>query len=191
MTRRPSSSRCSRRCSPLSAARAQDAVVGDGRGRQRDLPPRSAAPTLLIWDELDARARLNVARQLEEAIPDTKLVVIRGAGHLHNLEWPERFNVGVHEFLPRPPAASDQETSGSPLRGARAKSPWQAAGSAPERPTPRSFKARVESYLRDHGRSTTVQNVAALDSTPNRVCGALGSANVECEDGRYRHANGE
>jgi hypothetical protein len=68
---------------------------------------------------------------------------------------------------------------------------YQAAGSAIERPPPRSFKARVESYLRDHGRSTTVQNVAALDSTPNRVCGALGSANVECEDGRYRLANGE
>jgi hypothetical protein len=54
---------------------------------------------------------------------------------------------------------------------------------------PRNLKAGVESHLRDNGPSTTVQIVAALDSTPNRVCGALGNANVECEDGRYRLAD--
>ena len=68
---------------------------------------------------------------------------------------------------------------------------YQAAVSAIEPPPPRNLKARVESYLRDHGPSTTVQIVAALDSTPSRVCGALGKANVECEDGRYRVADDE
>jgi pimeloyl-ACP methyl ester carboxylesterase len=37
---------------------------------QRDLLPRIAAPTLLIWGELDARSPLHVARQFEQAIPD-------------------------------------------------------------------------------------------------------------------------
>jgi pimeloyl-ACP methyl ester carboxylesterase len=37
---------------------------------QRDLLPRIAAPTLLIWGELDARSPLHVARQSEQAIPD-------------------------------------------------------------------------------------------------------------------------
>lgn len=65
---------------------------------QRDLLPRIAVPTLLIWGELDARSPLSVARQFERAIPDTKLVVIRGAGHVSNLEQPELFNDPVRGF---------------------------------------------------------------------------------------------
>ena len=65
---------------------------------QRDLLPRIAVPTLLIWGELDARSPLTVARQFEEAIPDAKLVVIPGAGHVSNLEQPEPFNDAVREF---------------------------------------------------------------------------------------------
>ena len=65
---------------------------------QRDLLPRIAVPTLLIWGELDARSPLSVARQFEQAIPDTKLVVIPGAGHVSNLEEPELFNDIVREF---------------------------------------------------------------------------------------------
>ena len=65
---------------------------------QRDLLPRIAVPTLLIWGELDARSPLTVARQFEEAIPDAKLVVIPGAGHVSNLEQPELFNDAVREF---------------------------------------------------------------------------------------------
>jgi pimeloyl-ACP methyl ester carboxylesterase len=64
----------------------------------RDLLPRIAAPTLLIWGELDARSPLDVARQFDQAIPDTKLVVIPGAGHVSNLERPEQFNEAVREF---------------------------------------------------------------------------------------------
>ncbi len=65
---------------------------------QRDLLPRIAVPTLLIWGELDARSPLTVARQFEQAIPDAKLVVIPGAGHVSNLEQPEPFNDAVREF---------------------------------------------------------------------------------------------
>jgi pimeloyl-ACP methyl ester carboxylesterase len=65
---------------------------------QRDLLPRIAVPTLLIWGELDARSPLRVARQFEQAIPDTKLVVISDAGHVSNLEQPDQFNDAVREF---------------------------------------------------------------------------------------------
>ena len=65
---------------------------------QRDLLPRIAVPTLLLWGELDVRSPLSVARQLEQLIPDTQLVVIPGAGHVSNLEQPERFNAAVREF---------------------------------------------------------------------------------------------
>jgi pimeloyl-ACP methyl ester carboxylesterase len=65
---------------------------------QRDLLPQIAVPTLLIWGELDARSPLSVAHQFEEAIPDTELVVIPGAGHLSNLENPELVNEAVRKF---------------------------------------------------------------------------------------------
>jgi pimeloyl-ACP methyl ester carboxylesterase len=65
---------------------------------QRDLQPRIAVPTLLIWGELDARSPLDVAQQFEQAIPDTKLVLIPGCGHLSNLERPDEFNQAVRGF---------------------------------------------------------------------------------------------
>ncbi len=65
---------------------------------QRDLLPRITVPTLLIWGEQDVRSPLSVAHQFERAIPDTQLVVIRGAGHVSSLERPEEFNAAVREF---------------------------------------------------------------------------------------------
>jgi pimeloyl-ACP methyl ester carboxylesterase len=65
---------------------------------QRDLLPRIAVPTLLIWGDRDARSPLSIARQFEQAIPASKLVVIPGAGHVSNLERPEPFNDAVREF---------------------------------------------------------------------------------------------
>jgi pimeloyl-ACP methyl ester carboxylesterase len=56
------------------------------------------APTLLLWGEEDSRSPLSVATQLQTLIPDAKLVVIPGAGHLCNVEAPARFNDKVHRF---------------------------------------------------------------------------------------------
>jgi len=63
-----------------------------------DLLPHVAVPTLLLWGDSDARSPMIVARQFEEAIPDTELVVIEGAGHMSNLERPEQVNAAVREF---------------------------------------------------------------------------------------------
>ena len=65
---------------------------------QRDLLPHIAVPTLLIWGELDTRSPLTVARQFAEAIPDAELVVVEGAGHVSNLDQPERVNQAVRRF---------------------------------------------------------------------------------------------
>jgi pimeloyl-ACP methyl ester carboxylesterase len=65
---------------------------------QRDLLPRIAVPTLLVWGELDARSPLTVAHQLEHAIPHAELVVIPGCGHVSNLERPAQFDAAVREF---------------------------------------------------------------------------------------------
>ena len=65
---------------------------------QRDLLPRIAVPTLLIWGELDLRSPLSIARQFEGAIHGAELVVLERAGHMSNLERPEQFNTTVREF---------------------------------------------------------------------------------------------
>jgi pimeloyl-ACP methyl ester carboxylesterase len=65
---------------------------------QRDILPRIAVPTLLIWGELDVRSPLSVAREFEQAIPNAQLVVIPDCGHVSNLEQPGQFNNAVREF---------------------------------------------------------------------------------------------
>ncbi len=65
----------------------------------RDMLPRIAVPTLLLYGDRDVRAPLTVAEQLHAAIPGSKLVVLPGVGHVVNLEAPERFNAEVRRFL--------------------------------------------------------------------------------------------
>ncbi|POX55295.1 alpha/beta hydrolase [Streptomyces sp. Ru71] len=65
---------------------------------QRDLLPTVSVPTLLIWGEQDVRSPLTVAEQFQDAIPDTELIVIPGAGHVSNLERPKEFNQAVRDF---------------------------------------------------------------------------------------------
>ncbi len=73
----------------------------------RGLLPGIAAPTLLIWGDSDVRSPLTVARQFQQAIPDTVLVVIEGAGHMSNMERPEQVNAAVREFChAHPPHAN-------------------------------------------------------------------------------------
>jgi len=76
----------------------RNALLVMAEADQRDLLPRIAVPTLLIWGELDARSPLSVARHFENAVPNAKLVVIPRAGHVSNLEAPELFNAAVRDF---------------------------------------------------------------------------------------------
>lgn len=68
-------------------------------------------PTLLIWGQLDVRSPLTVARQFEEAIPDTTLVVIGGSGHVSNLERPREVNDAVREFCRTRPTGRPMATA--------------------------------------------------------------------------------
>lgn len=74
-----------------------------------DLLPHVAVPTLLLWGDMDARSPLSVARQFEESIPDTRLVVIAGAGHLSILERPDQVNDALRTFCRGHPPHPDKE----------------------------------------------------------------------------------
>jgi pimeloyl-ACP methyl ester carboxylesterase len=64
-----------------------------------DVPPTIDVPTLLIYGDNDERAPMDVARRLHATIPGSRLVVLSGAGHVCNVELPERFNDEVRQFL--------------------------------------------------------------------------------------------
>ncbi len=56
-------------------------------------------PTLLIWGDDDKRATLSSGQMMHDSIRGAQLVVIPGAGHVSNMEQPERFNTEVRKFI--------------------------------------------------------------------------------------------
>jgi len=60
---------------------------------------RIRSPALLIWGEHDADTPLDDARVMERLIPDSGLVVFKGAGHYSYLDQPARFVRIVDVFL--------------------------------------------------------------------------------------------
>ncbi|UPY36528.1 alpha/beta hydrolase [Sediminicoccus sp. KRV36] len=66
--------------------------------RRADLP-RVAQPALLIAGEADATAPPRGMSRMAEAMPDARLVVIPGVGHLLPLEAPEAFHAALLAFL--------------------------------------------------------------------------------------------
>jgi pimeloyl-ACP methyl ester carboxylesterase len=63
-----------------------------------DLLSAIDVPTLLVYGDNDERAPMTVAERLHAAIRGSRLVVLPGAGHVCNVELPERFNDEVREF---------------------------------------------------------------------------------------------
>jgi len=63
-------------------------------------------PTLVITGTEDHVYPPALARDIARRIPGAKLVEIEGAGHMSNLEQPERFNQAVFEFIDRQEKAS-------------------------------------------------------------------------------------
>jgi len=58
-------------------------------------------PTLVIAGEEDQMYPPDTARDMARRIPGAELAMIEGAGHLPNLEQPERFNEILADFLKR------------------------------------------------------------------------------------------
>jgi pimeloyl-ACP methyl ester carboxylesterase len=56
-------------------------------------------PALVIVGEDDALTPVEESRKMAAVIPDARLEIIPGAGHLSNLEQPARFNAVLAQFL--------------------------------------------------------------------------------------------
>jgi len=70
--------------------------------QDRDAPIENIrVPTLVIAGDEDKVYPARIARELAQRIPGARLVMMRGAGHLPNLERPGRFNEILLDFLKR------------------------------------------------------------------------------------------
>ena len=65
----------------------------------RDVLPRIDVPTLLLYGGADVRSPRAVAEGLATQIPGAELVVVPDAGHMLNMEAPERVNAELRRFL--------------------------------------------------------------------------------------------
>ena len=79
----------------LSYARG---IPGDGR-RYFATFPRIAAPTLLLHGGADPIIPVRAAASLQRLIPNSRMIVIEGAGHFLMNDAPERFVAEVEQFL--------------------------------------------------------------------------------------------
>jgi pimeloyl-ACP methyl ester carboxylesterase len=73
----------------------------------REMLPRVATPTLLIWGEQDTATPLSDGELMERLIPDAGLVVFEGAGHYSYLEQPARFAKIARHFIGEAGAAGE------------------------------------------------------------------------------------
>jgi pimeloyl-ACP methyl ester carboxylesterase len=84
------------RSGPIRMARATAEVL---RKDWSDKLPAIGAPTLVIWGEHDHICNPRIGQQIAAAVPDARLVVIRGAGHNPMWERQADFDREVLAFL--------------------------------------------------------------------------------------------
>ena len=64
-----------------------------------DILNKIDVPTLVVVGELDTLTPPDLAKEIANEIPNAKLEIIPGAGHLSNIEQPDIFNNIVIKFL--------------------------------------------------------------------------------------------
>jgi 3-oxoadipate enol-lactonase len=82
---------------PHSLAQVMRSLRAGGAGHAPDIT-KLKSPTLLIIGEYDSGMGPESGRKLQQAIPNSKLVILR-AGHSSPFEAPDEFNRAVLEFL--------------------------------------------------------------------------------------------
>jgi pimeloyl-ACP methyl ester carboxylesterase len=93
------------RAGPLTVLRAARQMFATD---VREHLERITVPTLAIWGDRDPLVPKEVGEQVAAAIPGTRLIVIKHAGHVAMWEQPAAFNQSVIDFLSEADLPSEQ-----------------------------------------------------------------------------------
>lgn len=74
-------------------------IRGFAEADLRDVLPSIDIPTLLLYGDADTRSPLSIGQELHAKIPRSRLAIMRGIGHLSNIEAASQFNAEVRRFL--------------------------------------------------------------------------------------------
>ena len=88
----------------------------------------AAIPTLIIWGDRDAIIPVSHAHAAHEAMPGSRLEILKGVGHLPQHDAPESFVRILLDFLQSTPPAA---LAGTRRSGARKRAGGPKAGSVP------------------------------------------------------------
>jgi pimeloyl-ACP methyl ester carboxylesterase len=84
------------RAGPLTLLRATRSLFSeDARAALGSI----TAPTLLVWGERDALVPPSLGPAMRAEIPDARLLLLPGAGHVPQYDRPRQFNTATLEFL--------------------------------------------------------------------------------------------
>lgn len=84
------------RAGPLTILRAARRLLADDVRHELE---RVAAPTLLVWGSRDALVPPALGPQVCSALPDGRLLLLPGAGHVSQYDRPREFNAATLDFL--------------------------------------------------------------------------------------------
>ena len=84
---------------------------------RRALQDMAEIPTLLLWGDRDRAVGPDSARELQQHLRRSRLIIIPGAGHIPFEEMPERCNRAVLEFLAET-SAGERNPAALPARDA-------------------------------------------------------------------------
>jgi pimeloyl-ACP methyl ester carboxylesterase len=88
----------------LATNPAGAAAAVRGRAERPDYQPvltTLAAPALVLTGDHDSYSTAEITRELAGCLPAPEVVLLKGIGHLPNLERPEEFNRHLLSFLTR------------------------------------------------------------------------------------------
>jgi pimeloyl-ACP methyl ester carboxylesterase len=77
--------------------RQQEAIIA--RPDSRPLLPTIVCPTLVLVGAEDLQTPVEVAREIADAIPGSRLEVVPNCGHLSTMERPEAVNAALRDWL--------------------------------------------------------------------------------------------
>jgi pimeloyl-ACP methyl ester carboxylesterase len=97
----------------LEAANTHRAMIRTIRHWSADRISREASlirqPTLLVWGEEDTHIPVRDAFRLRDVVPNSRLIIFRGCGHLPPTEYPEKFVEALSAFCDESLLTGNQE----------------------------------------------------------------------------------